>query len=121
LFTIIDEPTNHLDLEAVLWLEAHLQNYPHTVITVSHDRGFLNEVCTDTIEFKDKKLTYYRGNYDNFVKLKNEKMKNQIREYEAYKMKRDHMMEFIEKFRANAKRATIGELNYSMKAAIIGI
>jgi ATP-binding cassette, subfamily F, member 3 len=49
--------TNHLDLEAVLWLEAHLQQYPHTVIIVSHDRGFLNEVCTDTIEFKNKKLT----------------------------------------------------------------
>jgi len=74
---------------------------------VSHDRGFLNEVCTDTIEFKDKKLTYYRGNYDNFVKLKEEKLKNQMRQYEAYKTKRDHMMEFIEKFRANAKRATI--------------
>lgn len=98
-----------MDLEAVLWLEAHLRDYPHTVIIVSHDRGFLNEVCTDTIEFKDKKLTYYRGNYDNFVKLKEEKTKNQIREYEAYKMKRDHMMEFIEKFRANAKRATIGK------------
>jgi energy-coupling factor transporter ATP-binding protein EcfA2 len=41
----------------VLWLEAHLQQYPHTVIIVSHDRGFLNEVCTDTIEFKNKKLT----------------------------------------------------------------
>lgn len=101
-------------MEAVLWLEAHLQNYPHTVITVSHDRGFLNEVCTDTIEFKDKKLTYYRGNYDNFVKLKEEKIKNQIRQYEAYKTKRDHMMEFIEKFRANAKRATIGEFNCLM-------
>mmetsp|Transcript_15665 Transcript_15665/g.43388 ORF Transcript_15665/g.43388 Transcript_15665/m.43388 type:complete len:789 (-) Transcript_15665:3-2369(-) len=104
---MLDEPTNHLDLEAVLWLEAHLRSYPHTVITVSHDRGFLNEVCSDTIEFKNKKLTYYRGNYDNFVKLKQEKLKNQMREYEAYKMKRDHMMEFIEKFRANAKRATI--------------
>mmetsp|Transcript_20559 Transcript_20559/g.44746 ORF Transcript_20559/g.44746 Transcript_20559/m.44746 type:complete len:790 (-) Transcript_20559:3226-5595(-) len=104
---MLDEPTNHLDLEAVLWLEAHLRSYSHTVITVSHDRGFLNEICTDTIEFKDKKLTYYRGNYDNFVKLKEEKLKNQMREYEAYKMKRDHMMEFIEKFRANAKRATI--------------
>ena len=108
-FVISDEPTNHLDLEAVLWLEAHLQNYRHTIITVSHDRGFLNEICTDTIEFKDKKLTYYRGNYDNFVKLKKEKLKNQMRQYEAYKTKRDHMMEFIEKFRANAKRATIGK------------
>lgn len=54
---MLDEPTNHLDLEAVIWLERYLQSYPHTVILVSHDRGFLNEVTTDTIEFKKKKLT----------------------------------------------------------------
>ena len=54
---MLDEPTNHLDLEAVIWLERYLVDYPHTVILVSHDRGFLNEVCTDTIEFKNKKLT----------------------------------------------------------------
>jgi ATP-binding cassette subfamily F protein 3 len=104
---MLDEPTNHLDLEAVVWLEAYLQQYPHTIILVSHDRGFLNEVCTDTIEFKDKKLTYYKGNYDTFVKLKTEQTKNAIREYDAYKSKRDHMMEFITKFRSNAKRATM--------------
>jgi hypothetical protein len=51
--------------------------------------------------------TDYRGNFDNYVKLKNEKMKNAMREYQAYQSKRDHMMEFIEKFRANAKRATM--------------
>jgi ATP-binding cassette subfamily F protein 3 len=104
---MLDEPTNHLDLEAVVWLEAYLQQYPHTIILVSHDRGFLNEVCTDTIEFKNKKLTYYKGNYDTFIKLKTEQTKNAIREYEAYKSKRDHMMEFITKFRSNAKRATM--------------
>jgi len=105
---MLDEPTNHLDLEAVLWLEAHLQQYPHTIIAVSHDRGFLNEVCTDTIHFTNQKqLVYYKGNYDTFVKLKREKTKNAIREYNAYKTKRDHMMEFIIKFRANAKRATM--------------
>jgi ATP-binding cassette subfamily F protein 3 len=54
---MLDEPTNHLDLEAVIWLERYLVEYPHTVIVVSHDRGFLNEVTTDTIEFKSKKLT----------------------------------------------------------------
>jgi ABC-type Mn2+/Zn2+ transport system ATPase subunit len=59
---LLDEPTNHLDLEAVIWLERYLVDYPHTVIIVSHDRGFLNFVCTDIIEFKKKKLTctYWR-------------------------------------------------------------
>jgi len=63
---MLDEPTNHLDLEAVLWLEGYLQSYPHTVLLVSHDRAFLNEVCTDVILFQNLKLVYYRGNYDAF-------------------------------------------------------
>jgi energy-coupling factor transporter ATP-binding protein EcfA2 len=54
---MLDEPTNHLDLEAVLWLESYLVDYKHTLIVVSHDRGFLNEVCTDIIEFRKQKLT----------------------------------------------------------------
>ena len=86
------EPTNHLDLEAVLWLESYLQAYRHTVIVVSHDRSFLNEVCTDTIEFKKKKLTYYKGDYDTYVRTSNENVKNQMRVYQAYKDKRDHMV-----------------------------
>jgi len=84
-----------------------LTQYGHTLVVVSHDRGFLNEVCTDIIEFKKKKLTYYRGNYDTYVKLRDENLRNAMRVYEAYKTKRDHMMEFINKFRANAKRATM--------------
>lgn len=54
---LLDEPTNHLDLEAVLWLESYLVDYKHTVIIVSHDRGFLNEICTDIIDFKNLMLT----------------------------------------------------------------
>jgi ATP-binding cassette, subfamily F, member 3 len=104
---LLDEPTNHLDLEAVVWLEQYLQEYPHTIVVVSHDRGFLNGVCTDIIEFKRKQLTYYRGNFDNYVKLREENIKNTMRIYQAYQAKRDHMMEFINTFRANAKRASM--------------
>jgi ATP-binding cassette subfamily F protein 3 len=77
------------------------------VVVVSHDRGFLNEICTDVIEFKNKKLNYFKGNYDTYVKTSEEMLKNQMRMYQAYKDKREHMMDFIEKFRANAKRASI--------------
>lgn len=59
------------------------------------------------MEFKKKKLTYYRGNFDNYVKQRDENTKNAMRVYQAYLSKREHMMEFIEKFRANAKRATM--------------
>lgn len=104
---MLDEPTNHLDLEAVLWLESYLVDYKHTLIVVSHDRGFLNEVTTDIIEYANQKLTYYKGNYDMYVKTADEKVKNAMRVYQAYQDKRAHMMEFIDKFRANAKRATM--------------
>jgi len=106
-FLLLDEPTNHLDLEAVLWLESYLCDYKHTLVVVSHDRGFLNEICTDIIEFKKLKLNYYKGNYDTYIKTSNEQVRNQMRVYQAYQDKRAHLMDFIEKFRANAKRATL--------------
>lgn len=104
---MLDEPTNHLDLEALLWLESYLVDYAHSLVVVSHDRGFLNEVCTDIVEFKNRKLTYYRGNFDSYVKHRDENIRNAMRAYHAYQEKRQHMQEFIDKFRANAKRATM--------------
>mmetsp|Transcript_27791 Transcript_27791/g.40978 ORF Transcript_27791/g.40978 Transcript_27791/m.40978 type:complete len:798 (+) Transcript_27791:103-2496(+) len=104
---LLDEPTNHLDLEAVLWLESYLVEYKHTVVVVSHDRGFLNEVCNEIIEFDKKRLTYYKGDYDTYVRTSEEMVRNQMRVYQAYCDKKQHMMDFIVKFRANAKRASI--------------
>lgn len=91
----------------MLWLESYLNSYRHTVIVVSHDRSFLNEVCTDTIEFKDRKLNYYKGDYDTYVRTSEENIKNAMRVYQAYKDKREHMMEFITRFRAAANRAKL--------------
>jgi len=65
---LLDEPTNHLDLDAVIWLEAYLKRYKKTLLLVSHDRDFLNGVVTDIICVKDKKLVYYKGNYDSYEK-----------------------------------------------------
>ena len=104
---LLDEPTNHLDLEAVLWLEQYLLSYRHTLVVVSHDRGFLNSVCTDIIEFGNHKLTYYKGDYDTYVKTAANAIMNQKRLYAAYKDKRAHMQEFVDKFRFNAKRASL--------------
>lgn len=104
---MLDEPTNHLDLEAVLWLEDYLQGYPHTVLLVSHDRAFLNEVCSDIIHFKDQKLLYYRGNFDAFENTRREQALVQQRQHEAQMVKVAHMQEFVDKFRFNAKRASL--------------
>ena len=104
---MLDEPTNHLDLEAVLWLQDYLQSYPHTVLVVSHDRAFLNEVCTDVIQFEKKKLNYYRGNYDVYLGTRKEQLQLQQRLHEARKAKVDHMQEFVDRFRFNAKKASL--------------
>eukprot|EP00752_Nemacystus_decipiens_P014231 g12659.t1 len=104
---MLDEPTNHLDLEAVIWLQEYLKTYPKTLLLVSHDRQFLNEVSTDIIHFLSKKLHYYKGDYDTFVNVRTELAKNQRRAYEASAAKKAHMQEFIDKFRSNAKRASL--------------
>ncbi|XWV26091.1 ATP binding cassette sub family F [Tupanvirus soda lake] len=75
---ILDEPTNHLDLHANIWLTEYLKSYPKTVLLVSHDRYFIDEVCTTIIHINNKKLNYYRGNYDQFQKqymMEEEKIK----------------------------------------------
>ena len=104
---LLDEPTNHLDLETVVWLENFLKNYPSTVVVVSHDRAFLNNVTTDTIHFYSEKLDYFKGNYDSFEKTRNEKLTMQKKQHDAQKAKIDHMQKFIDKFRCNAKRASL--------------
>jgi ATP-binding cassette subfamily F protein 3 len=104
---MLDEPTNHLDLEAVLWLEKYLKGYEKTVLLVSHDRAFLNEVCTDIILFDKLKLSYYRGNYDMYEGTRKEMQVVQQKQHEAQQVKLQHMQEFVDKFRYNAKRASL--------------
>lgn len=72
---LLDEPTNHLDLDAVMWLEDYIINCTMTVVIVSHAREFLNVVCDEIIHFHECKLTYYKGNYDNFEKTRSERKK----------------------------------------------
>eukprot|EP00946_MAST-07B_sp_MAST-7B-sp1_P001875 g1875.t1 len=79
---ILDEPTNHLDLNAVLWLDAYLQNWKGTLIVVSHDQDFLNNVVTDIIHLQDRKLLYYRGNYERFKVVSEQAFKDRVKAYE---------------------------------------
>ncbi|RWS05023.1 ATP-binding cassette sub-family F member 3-like protein [Dinothrombium tinctorium] len=112
---LLDEPTNMLDIKAIIWLETYLiQSWTSTLLVVSHDRSFLNSVPTNILHFHNYQIDSYRGNYDNFVKTMTEKHKNQQREYEAQVEFRKHVQEFIDKFRYNAKRASLVQSKIKM-------
>ncbi|POI35283.1 hypothetical protein CIB84_000965 [Bambusicola thoracicus] len=103
---LLDEPTNMLDVRAILWLENYLQTWQSTILVVSHDRNFLNTVATDIIHLHSQRLDTYRGDFENFMKTKEERLKNQQREYEAQQQYREHIQVFIDRFRYNANRAS---------------
>ena len=88
---MLDEPTNHLDLNAVIWLDNYLQNWKKTLLVVSHDQSFLDNVCTDVIHLDMEKLYYYKGNYTTFKKMLVQKRKEQIKEYEKQEKKLKEM------------------------------
>jgi len=94
---LLDEPTNHLDLNASIWLEAYLAKYNKTLILVSHDRDFLNNIVTDIIHLNNKKLTYYKGNYDSFVKNSNinKKQEEKLFKKTGQKINKDKTVQFI--------------------------
>lgn len=79
---MLDEPTNHLDLNAVIWLDNYLQNWKKTLLVVSHDQSFLDNVCSDIIHLDQQKLFYYRGNYGTFKKMLVQKRKEQQKAFE---------------------------------------
>ncbi|XP_020502300.2 ATP-binding cassette sub-family F member 1 [Labrus bergylta] len=84
---MLDEPTNHLDLNAVIWLNNYLQGWKKTLLIVSHDQSFLDEVCTDIIHLDYQKLFYYRGNYLTFKKMYVQKQKEQQKQYDKQEKK----------------------------------
>ena len=104
---LLDEPTNHLDMNAVMWLEDYLINWPYTLIIVSHAKDFINNVATDIIHLANQKLTYYKGNYLDFERDRTEKIKLNHRLHEAQTRKMEHMQQFIDRFRYKAKRANL--------------
>ncbi|KAK2871814.1 hypothetical protein FQN49_002805 [Arthroderma sp. PD_2] len=103
---LLDEPSNMLDVPSITFLSNYLQTYPSTVLVVSHDRAFLNEVATDIIHQHSERLDYYKGaNFDSFYATKEERKKNAKREYENQMVQRAHLQAFIDKFRYNAAKA----------------
>lgn len=94
---LLDEPTNHLDLEAVLWLERYLtKDFKGTLVVVSHDRHFLNEVVTDVVHFHKNTLTTYRGDISNFEAVRADDKLRQQRLREQQEAKRAHLQKYID-------------------------
>ena len=104
---LLDEPTNMLDMQAIIWLERYLQTWASTLLVVSHDRSFLDEVPTDMMHLHTQRIEQYKGNYTQFITTMTERLKSQQREYEAQMDYRKHIQDFINKFRFNAKRASL--------------
>lgn len=103
---LLDEPSNMLDVPSITFLSNYLQGYPSTVLVVSHDRAFLNEVATDIIHQHSERLDYYRGaNFESFYNTKEERKKIYQKEYENNVAQRAHLQAFIDKFRYNAGKA----------------
>ena len=104
-FLLIDEPTNHLDLDAIAWLEEFLINFENTVIVVSHDRYFLNKVCTQIADIDYGKIQLYAGNYD-FWYESSQLMIRQMKEANRKKEEKiKELQEFIQRFSANASKS----------------
>lgn len=104
---LLDEPSNMLDVPSITFLSNYLQGYPSTVLVVSHDRAFLNEIATDIIHQHSQRLDYYRGaNFDTFYATKEERKKSAKREYEKQMAERAHLQAFIDKFRYNAAKSS---------------
>lgn len=102
---LLDEPTNHLDLDAIAWLEEFLINFDNTVIVVSHDRYFLNKVCTNIADIDYGKIQLYAGNYD-FWYESSQLMVKQMKEANRKKEEKiKELQEFIQRFSANASKS----------------
>lgn len=102
---LLDEPTNHLDLDAVIWLENWLSNYPGTLLLISHDRDFLNNVATHIAHIEHQRVTLYTGNYTAFERIRAEHLASQQADYEKQQREIKHIHSYVERFRAQATKA----------------
>ena len=103
---LLDEPTNHLDLEALLWFQEYLTRYPGGLVVISHDRAFLNALCTGMLELRAGRLNYYHGNYDNFLEEKEARKQQQAAAFKNQQREIAHLQKFVDRFGAKASMAS---------------
>ncbi len=102
---LLDEPTNHLDIDSLQWLIEFLKNYSGAILLVSHDKYFVNQITNRTLEIYNRKVTYFTGNYDAYLKFKKERDEQLKAEFENQQRKLRDTQRFIERFRYKATKA----------------
>ena len=103
---LLDEPTNHLDLEALLWFQDYLTRYPGGLVVISHDRAFLNALCTGMIELRGQRLHEYTGNYDDFLAEREARKERQQALFKNQQREIAHLQTFVDRFGAKASMAS---------------
>ena len=103
---LLDEPTNHLDLEALLWFQDYLTRYPGGLVVISHDRAFLNALCTGMIELRGQRLHEYTGNYDDFLVERVARKERQQAMFKNQQREIAHLQTFVDRFGAKASMAS---------------
>lgn len=102
---LLDEPTNHLDMEAIFWLERWLQNFPGSIVVISHDREFLDAFVTHILHISQRQTTLYAGNYSRFERTRAEQLALQQSMHEKQQAHIAHLMKFVHRFRAKASKS----------------
>jgi ATP-binding cassette, subfamily F, member 3 len=102
---LLDEPTNHLDLDATLWLQQWLQQYPGTLLMISHDRDFIDGTCERILQIEHQQLHAYKGNYSDFERQRAERLANQQASYEKQQRRIAEIDDFVRRFRYKATKA----------------
>lgn len=103
---LLDEPTNHLDTESMEWLEGYLRDFSGTLLAISHDRRFLENMVTQIAELSFGKLLFYKMSYDAFLEEREQRRQRAQKEYEAQQKEIEHIESFVERFRYKATKAT---------------
>ena len=111
---LLDEPTNHLDIDAVVWLQNWLLAYEGTLLLISHDREFLDAVCTHTLHLAESKATMYTGNYTQFERLRAERMAQQAAVSASQQRTIAHLQSFVDRFKASAAKARLAQSRVKM-------
>ena len=117
---LLDEPTNHLDLDAVVWLEEWLKRYPGTLLVISHDREFLDNVTTHTLHLHEGRAKLYVGGYTDFEHQRAEHLRLQQIAHEKEQAERAHLQKFIDRFKAKASKAKQAQSRMKRLAKLAG-